>query len=783
MKASIWLALLALLFMSCSDDSSGNEYSFERSVLEFTAVKRCSDRAARPGDPCYMLKWRHPIERTKLLRYHIWIDTLVVNDTIRDVPEEALTKSIQIPYGDGRGDYDSLDLTSYLSAYLDRDSLHVAIWAEYGDGGSPGSIQRLYLFFGDDIAPGRVQFTDSTNQNTLWLGWSRPTDQQDFYFPDSVSGPIAGYNLHLYAEDANQDLRNLKVQLEIAGGDSLASGDTSAFRRHSRFRYRDGMLMVDTTASGVADKSHLRFVILDGKGFASETAKNRYRLRIDGLKPQSYYGVSLSVWDSAGNSTGTTDADASGRRILTTDTVEPLIATRFWLRSDTVDGGKPRLDSNRLVLYWPRSVDPLVPRSGIVLDSLLSIPSGCLANYCYREVASYKVDLWNGTAWESASRAGGSVGDKYNIRYARSGDTLKENLDGMYVTDTLRWVTPGDTLIVRVRAVDSSGYISKALVDTIVASRGALWNVSCPPSFVPVSRTVSGVTETYCVEKNEHSESGTYMRNVIYQDARATCQAMAGQSGFAGFQVDLCREDQWRSACLSQGRSRYGVIEDAPFSALEFLFQNCNVGTWDSTTAADPTKRNPICKSPDGVRDLPGNLQEWAIGTETVTDSITKKTRIDTIAVLKGTSYVLFDGADRTELAQCAVRARPHRIRPKYTQDTVWLYRNGSSVDTVLVKDTTRTLYVAIPPSAFQDTLLFYTITHPTSGAVLGTDYVDQKEYRRRGGDTWLKVIWNGLGYTLAEKKRVLIRGTVKYNDAAAFYVEPSVGFRCCAWK
>jgi hypothetical protein len=770
------------MLAACSDDSSGTDYPFERSVLELTASKRCADRKVEPGDPCYLLKWRHPIERANLLRYHVWLDTAVIGDTTRSVPEGALAKSIKIDYVDGRGDFDSLDLTTLLKDYLDRDSLHVAIWAEYGDGGNVGAVQRLYLFFGDDVAPTRVQFVDSTNQNTLWLDWTRSTDQVDFYFPDFISGPIAGYNLHVYAEDASEDLLNLKVQFERAGGRPIADGDSVQFLRHHCWRSRNDSLVLDTTTR--ANKNHLRLAILDGRGFQDSTDSNLFRVRITGLRPEKNYGVSISVWDSAGNSTGT-DSDASGRVVMTTDTVAPLMATKLWLRADSLDSGKPRLDSNRLVLYWPRSVDPLTPKSFIELTSKLTIPSGCLEGKCYREVARYIVDIWKNGAWEAATRAGGTVADKYQTRYNLVADTMKQALDGMYVSDTLRWVLPGDTVVLRLRAVDSSGHISKAFSDTVVVSRGPLYNVACPAGYMPSSRTtaVGGVSskETFCVEKFEHRNGAAFARNVLYGDARGTCQALTGTSGFENFTVDLCREDLWRAACVANGRSTYGTIEESPFTALEFLFQHCNVGTWDSASAASLASRDPFCASPDGIRDLPGQLQEWAVGTQSVYDSVTKKTSIDTIPVLKGTSYVLFEGADRTDLAQCAVRARPHRVRPAYTEDSVWLYRSGSTVDTVFAKDTSRTLYAVIPPTKFTDTLLVYDIVHPVSGAVLGQDYVEQAEYQRRGGDAWLKVLWTGLSYKAAKKKSVLIKGTRKATETAVFYVEPSVGFRCCA--
>jgi len=75
---------------------------------------------------------------------------------------------------------------------------------------------------------------------------------------------------------------------------------------------------------------------------------------------------------------------------------------------------------------------------------------------------------------------------------------------------------------------------------------------------------------------------------------------------------------------------------------------------------------------------------------------------------------------------------------------------------------------------------LVYSLTDST-GNSLGTDYVNQEEYNKRGGDKWLDVIWQGLKYEgPIEKRQALILGTESVN-ASKFFLDPTVGFRCCA--
>ena len=174
-----------------------------------------------------------------------------------------------------------------------------------------------------------------------------------------------------------------------------------------------------------------------------------------------------------------------------------------------------------------------------------------------------------------------------------------------------------------------------------------------------------------------------------------------------------------------------------------------------------------------GVKDLPGQYQEWVLGKSE-----------DTAAVAKGSSYKIYSGLEREALALCTNRSFPYFTRPAYTTDTVFLYREGTKVDTLFQADTTRTPYEKKPyltKKDFKDTLQFFDV-QDSSGNTIGEDYALYSEYKK-GGDEWLETLSNGLKYVPTEAKVVFLTGErVSYRKAASFYKSPTIGFRCCAY-
>lgn len=761
-----FFALLASIWMvACSDDAEGVEYKFDRETSEMSVLRQCAD-GADSGAYCFQLRFRIPIETEHLDSFYIWVDSTVVGDTAKAVSNSKLSKATAVfPYKGGDAKFDTIDLTSYIQEYVEegRDSLMVGLFCGYSDDKDPGSVQRVYLHFGDDIDPSLVNFSeDSTWTTGAQFEWYRPSDQTDYYKPNILNGPIAGYNIIIRAENADEDIRDLKVTvISSAGTDS--TGD-KLYKRHARINANSDSMWVASFEHGDNRKNELRLLIYDGLGIdTADNEQNRFRLIIEGLKAESAYTRGLVAYDSAGNYSGV--EGAASDLFNTTDSIAPLMPTAVFTMKDTLYPEMTRLDSNnRVLIYWSRSVDPVDVKHGIKEDSVLIFPNNCYYLGCYDTVASYVIDYYDAAKkdWKPYSYAGGA--GRHSTLFAMEGDSMVVDPDGKFVTDTIRWVAPGDTLIIRIRSKDPSGYYSKALVDTIVVSPGELASqVECPAGFIAV-KTDSSV---FCMEKYEHQdEDGNFVTNVLHSEAKAACEAISA----SGFTVSLCGEKDWQDVCLSGGTYSYGVVVDDSLSAEEYLYSYCNVRSGVSTMAEDLALRNPRCVSPMGVHDFPGQLQEWVLGRSE-----------DTLAVIRGGSYMIFGGLDREAQALCTTRSFPYFTRPAYTQDTIYLYREGTRVDTVYSADTSRTLYAMLTQKDFTDSLQFFDV-QDSNGNSIGTDYALYSEYKN-GGDEWLDTLAGNLKYVPDHVEVVFLTGEkVAYRHAAAFYKSPAIGFRCCAY-
>ena len=478
--------------------------------------------------------------------------------------------------------------------------------------------------------------------------------------------------------------------------------------------------------------------------------------------------MGINAWDSAGNSSSK-DGHAlveKNKRFDTTDSVAPVMPTKLYYMEDTLFPGMARLDSNnRLRLFWSMSVDPYKVDHPIESDTVVIIPDTCLFTICYDTVSTYIIDRYdaNTKAWITYDYTGGE--GRYSKLYAVDGDTMVVSATGTFVTDTIRWVSPGDTIIFRIRSRDKSKFYSAPLIDTVYVSPGKIASeLECPDGFVPVSTSDSS---SFCIERFEHrNDSGEFVYNVLHSEAVAACEGVSA----SGFTVSLCKERDWELVCLSGGLLSYGVLNELSVDASEYLFSYCNVGTNDSASAADISKRNPRCVNPSGVRDLPGQYQEWVIGKSE-----------DTVAVAKGSSYKIYSGLERESLALCTNRSYPYFTRPAYTTDSVYLYREGAKVDTVFTADTSRTLYKVLSKKDFKDSLQFFDV-QDSAGNSIGEDYALYSEYKK-GGDAWLDTLANGLTYVPSKVKVVFLTGEkVRYRNAAQFYKSPTIGFRCCAY-
>lgn len=758
---------MVTLFFGCSDDDSSIEFRVEREISDISTLLQCA-KGTDSSAYCFMVRFRFPDDTENLDAIYMWVNSDVVDDTSKTVNEEEISKATETFKFKDNGDlFDTIDLTSYIQKYVEEsESLMVAFYCDYTSG-RPGTVQRIYLHFGDKIAPSDINLTDSTWTTGVLLEWSRPTDQTNYYKPNELSGPILGYNIRIYTENKNEDLRNLKVRLESSEG--IDSTGKTLYLRHKGYHSNVDSVFLQTKEHGDSRKNELYLAIPDGFGYNVDNPdSNNFRLIIEGLKAESEYKVGYSAWDTCGNYTGVDHSEMRAwHTINTTDSVAPLMPTKIFTMQDTLFPGMARLDSNnRLRIFWSQSVDPLKREHPITVDTVLVIPDSCISSLCYHKVNQYRVEYLDRYTNKWMISSDFDTLDRYTSLYELNGDTMKISATGSFVTDTIRYVAPGDTLILRITAIDESGYLSVTLIDTIAVSPGAIANeIECPANFVAVK---SSDTTFFCMERMEHqNDSGEFVTNVLHSEALAACEAISAD----GFKVSLCNERDWELVCLSGGTLAYGVIQDDTLEMSDFLFRYCNVFSNDSAAAADPLKRSSRCMNPMGVRDLPGQYQEWVIGRSE-----------DTAAVLKGGSYTVMGGIERETRGLCVGRSFPYFTRLAYTTDTVYLYREGTKVDTVFTADTSRTLYKKLTKKDFKDTLQFFDV-QDSSGNSVGVDYAPYAEYKK-GGDEWLESISNGMKYVPDHVEVVFLTGErVSYRGVSNFYKSPSIGFRCCAYK
>ena len=168
------LFAFCILAVSCSDEDEGTEFLFDREIMELSVIQGCADE--NDTSACFSVRYRLPIDREDFAYIHVWIDTTVVDDTSKAVSSKQIdkaTKSIDYSSGTERV-YDTLDLTELVKDYVDQgyDSVQVALFCEYTDG-DPGSVQRVFLHFGDDIPPSRVTVYDSVWTTGALFEWYR----------------------------------------------------------------------------------------------------------------------------------------------------------------------------------------------------------------------------------------------------------------------------------------------------------------------------------------------------------------------------------------------------------------------------------------------------------------------------------------------------------------------------------------------------------------------------------------------------------------------------------
>ena len=629
--ARLAVVLAGLLVAGCPTDGRRDTFEYLRSPVTFrldpvaadhpfcqASDKRLglSEAACRAASK-YRLQWERPEDTVGFAEYRIYVDTTPPNSPLswNSIRKDRTLASFRMEGRPPR--FDSLIFVlADSSSPADRERsnpalvaldttdrldstgrLVFAIVTAYRESGLDGQPRYSWAITNDRFAPYPVRPAITAKARSVEIVWERPGDPTSFFDPEADSGIVLAYYLRVVRGGiesiANRD--NLPfdpVVTYFAGGvNRTAEVDSTHFKGRKNapgrlFRLPDSSRVRNRNAADPLDSM---------------------RVIINGLSPLDTIDIGLWAVDLAGN---VSPIDSSAyERTLMTDTTQPV---------------KPRLralDSarNGFAYAYTASRD-LVPGTGGTL-----VP----ANAPNANIEAYRITRVR----LAGPTSGVAVFDTLvSVPPNKRNDTL--------FTDTVRFLAPGATYRLYVRAVDSTGHLSEA--DSIVVSTlpvrfsGADSAATCPPGFIAVpggsflfgdtaaaaapderpatSSNLLRAVRPYCIEPREHKEAdGSFATRKTWQQAHDACRDMA-LSMTAADSTWLCTEAEWERACegtLPDPPLTYGMQSER--SGGISVRDACNIGTGDSLMAKTEALRDPLCISYDGAFDMSGNLAEWVL--------------------------------------------------------------------------------------------------------------------------------------------------------------------------
>jgi formylglycine-generating enzyme required for sulfatase activity len=662
--AIISASLAALLFVGCPTDGRRDTFEYLRSPVTFRMDPVpadhpfCLDASKRlPGsseEQCrtaskYRLRWDRPEDTVGFEAYRIYVDTTHPNSTL---PWSGVRKERSLASFVLEGTPPSADSIIFVLADsgsnpdLSRDSPSVvaldttgrldssgrlifAIVTSYRGGGLEGQPRYTWVITDDRFAPYPPQPRFTAKARSIDLEWERPGDPTSFFEPEADSGIILAY------------------YLRVVRGGKIYPGRPGTFDNVNVASYTSGG--VDRTAE--VDSTHF-FTLHGAPGRLfrlpdSSRVRNRnasdpldsLRVTIAGLSPQDTVNIGFWAVDVAGN---VRQVDSLAfTRIFLTDTTQPTTPLLSILDSSR----------NGFIYVFTASRD-LVPSGGGLVPA--AEPNTNILEY---RVTRRRI---------GGPAAGAAIFDTViTVRPEQRGNTL--------FTDTVRYLAPGTSYRLLVRAVDSSGHVSgvDSLPVSTLSSRfsGIDSNATCPPGFIaiPGGRFMLGdtsaasatdekpavmrVIQPYCIEPYEHRDStGAFAVRKTWQQAHDICRDLASSMTPAD-STWLCTEAEWERACEGAEPDVplvYGIqSEKRSPGSVRFA---CNIGTGDSAMALSSALRDPSCISYEGAFDMAGNLAEWVL------DPVTLQGSTNTIAPYPATDTLLRRGTPHTPVTASSVR-------------------------------------------------------------------------------------------------------------------------------
>ncbi|MGL1933549.1 MAG: hypothetical protein OCD01_00940 [Fibrobacterales bacterium] len=754
----------SLLLMGCSDVRETDDLDFNAKPTSFQAYR---DTLNGP----LMLKWTVPSSDKKVMNYHLWFgDSILANDVANKNP---------VPDTSFKATESDTILTLSLEPFLDEGILsaqqfNVTLWAEVEAGELGGEPVYTVVYVADVIMPEIVIPEVSVYEDSFEMNWIRPTDVFDVYLPESDSGIIIGYDIKLYSLDSTLVAGDSTLQISqltvTFNGEPLTIykpgqivTETPAVRIGQYYRSESNTIeIIDGWEEYVAGRRLFFFIEDRGRRVNDSTESDVFSMTFKGLDSETSYKLeNFTAYDESGNS-----AVIDSLFITLTDSTQPAAIT-----GDSIVFID---DSSSAVIYWDAPND---------LKNKNCEP-GSESNDC--DVVHY--DLLVFTLDSDSSGASRTVNDSY-IGFAKSDlSRYYEGNDSVF-SDTLYELIPERKLLVGIVATDASRHKSDTVfTDTIFYSYKTADTARCPSGMIPI--TLDSLTsdsievESFCIEQSEHQDSTGFITAVTAKEAEQICSSISADHY-------LCREREWHRACTGRGGHEYGTISDVTF----YLEEYCNIGTAQSE---DVNGRSENCITAEGVRDLPGQLQEWVALDDSARVPTVAETGVD--YVIKGASYkqiqetVSFE--EKFKYATCDNSAIPSEERLNVLRDSIGYFSNVvysmEQLDTMDgVRESARTFALeSLSPadSLFLDSLaLLAKVVLVHEYEYQGQLWVDSNSsevvlLEQKGNEEKLDEITlygNQIfhyrssfhGYRLGTQKRY---GMPLYNDA-------SISFRCCA--
>ncbi|MBI2389550.1 MAG: SUMF1/EgtB/PvdO family nonheme iron enzyme [Deltaproteobacteria bacterium] len=134
---------------------------------------------------------------------------------------------------------------------------------------------------------------------------------------------------------------------------------------------------------------------------------------------------------------------------------------------------------------------------------------------------------------------------------------------------------------------------------------GTYEHFRCARYGIPVCASPEKIALSFCIDRDEYTAPGDTLplAHQSWSSARTRCESLGKR---------LCMESEWHFACEGEEMRPYpyGFERDATACNID----RTNLGKPNSglRDLREPAGSHPRCVSPFGVRDMSGNVEEWA---------------------------------------------------------------------------------------------------------------------------------------------------------------------------